>query len=492
MKLSKSISCSRKLKSLTAISLLTLALSGCSMMHTEYERPQLANYTFKYGHLSNLAKENDKAITKNLKVNSDQTQNVAKEKVREKELSADLWEKFNDPYLTALTKEALERNSDYRLAIINVKKALVEANITDTNLIPTLNSKLTSGISKELSHGSSSQKTSSSSLGLSYELDLFGRLSAERKEAALKAEASEYDALSARLTLIATLANVYWNIVYYKDAIDLSIQNIKDSKDTFAIMQDRYNNGDISELELVEARRDVIDMQTGLAENETSLKNNITALNTLLAKSPDSEVVTAPSLKGLILPHVKDGLTADALRYRPDLAAMESRLKAQIANVDVNRLSMYPTFNLTASVSGGKVGEIAEFFENPVGSIAGMLAFPFLNYYQRSLDIDLASLDKDSQEIKFVQLYYQALGEVDDALKAIELYNIKVRNAQHTLQLNKKREEIYLTQYNLGKVPLKDYLDAQTQRRNSEQELLKNKVLQLNNLMTLGKAIGAL
>ena len=127
------------------------------------------------------------------------------------------------------------------------------------------------------SMGSSSQKTSSSSLGLSYELDLFGRLSAERKEAALKAEASEYDALSARLTLIATLANVYWNIVYYKDAIDLSIQNIKDSKDTFAIMKDRYNNGDISELELVEARRDVIDMQTGLAENETSLKNNILA-----------------------------------------------------------------------------------------------------------------------------------------------------------------------------------------------------------------------
>lgn len=471
---------------------LSCALTGCSTLHTDYERPELTSFTFRYGHLSQMAKNVHKPYTKELKVKTDRTQNVKEAKDVTDNLTQDLWLKFKDPMLNTLILEALERNADYLTALNNVKKAMVAADITDTNLIPTINADLRSSISKDLSKSSSSNKSSSSSIGLSYEVDLFGKLSAQRKQSSLEFKATEFDALTARMTLISTVAKIYWDIIYYQDAIDLSIQNINHSKETLIIMQERYASGDVSELELIESKRDLLNMQETLAENETLLKNNLTAMNILLLKVPDEKLTLNTSLKDLTLPSIKHGLKADILQHRPDLAAAEYSLKASLANVDVKRLSMYPSFTLTANLSAGEADEIANFFKDPVGSVAGMLSFPFLNYYQRQLDIDLASLDKDGQEIQFVKLYYQALGEVDDALKEIELYNLKLQNSQRTLILNKKREDIYLTQYKAGKVPLKDYLQAQTERRNSEMELLKFKNVQLNNIMTFGKSVGVL
>ena len=125
------------------------------------------------------------------------------------------------------------------------------------------------------------------------------------------------------------------------------------------------------------------------------------------------------------------------------MAAAESKLKAKLSQYDVERLGMYPKFTLSADIKAGHSDSLVKFFENPVGSIASMITFPFLNYYRQSLKIDLASLNKESEEITFVATYYKALGEVDDALKNIELTNLKLSNTEKNLLLNIKREELY-------------------------------------------------
>lgn len=445
-------------QSLLAIVMAT-SLIGCSTLHSSYERPELAEYSFKNG------------------VGANST------------LNTDIWLSFADEHLNLLVQEALTANNDYYQAIINVKKAMLKADIADTNLIPTLSGSIGSGVNKKLNEGTSTNN-SSSSLGLSYEIDLFGKLSAERKASSFSAQKAQYDALAARLTLASTVAKVYWQIVYYKDAISLGEQNLADSKKTYSIMLDRYENGNVSELEVVQAKRDLIDMETTLKEHRTNLANSITAMNTMLCRVPTAEIVTAKSLAELSVPEVTSGMGSDLLRNRPDVMAAEADLRSALASRDVAKLSIYPSFSLTADIKAGKSSEIAQFFKDPVGSIAGLISFPFLNYYQRSLDVDLASLTRDSSEMTFVYTYYKALAEVEDALKAIELYEVKLEKDSQKLDLNRKSEEIYLSQYQAGKVSLKDYLEAQGARRNVELNLLKDKNSQLNNMMTLSKAVG--
>lgn len=475
------------------VGLLTFTMTGCSTFHSDYERPQISDYTFKYGHLSDEAKDPLLKYTKELKLRNDSTVKVSEEAFNKDQITTDLWIPFNDKKLEALVKLGLENNTDYRMALINVKKAMVSLDDANISLFPELNQySIGDSISKNLKHGGSSSKNANSSLGLSYEVDLFGRVNAETKVKNFELEASEYDALTARLTLISSIAKVYWNIVFYADAVNLSEQNIKDSEENLKIMIERHESGNISEISLVEAKRDLIDMQTSLAENETELKKNITAMNILLSRAPNTPVDYEEGIYKLEIPKVKAGLSSDMLSLRPDMAAAESKLKAKLSQYDVERLGMYPKFTLSADIKAGHSDSLVKFFENPVGSIASMITFPFLNYYRQSLKIDLASLNKESEEITFVATYYKALGEVDDALKNIELTNLKLSNTEKNLLLNIKREELYLIQYNAGKVALKDYLEAKTQRRNSQLSLIKIKNEQLNNFMTLGKAMGGL
>ena len=462
---------------------LTLAetslITGCTALHSEYVRPELNEYVFKNGKAPAVLSNADKASA------SDANENATSD------FTDSFWVKFADPKLTAIIEEALKSNNDYYQALINVKKARVQANITDSALIPDLDASLSSGLKKPLKSAHSS-RSSSSSLNVGYEVDIFGRLSADSKSAAYTVEAKEYDAETARLTVSAEVARLYWQIVYYKDAVRLSENNLKDSEDTFRIMQSRYDTGKISELELVQAKTDLLEINTTLAEQKSRLDNSVSALNLLLNRVPDAKIDTAESLKDLKVPEVSAGLGSDLLRNRPDVASAEAQVKSALASTDAARLDMYPRFNLTAGLSAGSSTELVQFFENPVASIIASLSMPFINYYKNSLHVDMAELEHDSAEMKFVTTYYKALGEVYQALNDIELDGVLLKNNYDKLQLNKKTEELYRQKYDAGSVSLKDYLDSKKSRRAAALILCKTKQDALNNVAVLAKAMGGL
>lgn len=451
-------------------------LSGCTALHTDYQRPDLDEYVFVNG----VA---DSASVTSLTADAGEADSI--------QITDSYWVRFEDDKLTALIEEALENNNDYYQALINVRKAMVQADIADAELIPDLSASLSSGINKPLKTGVS-RRSSDSSLKVSYELDLFGRLAADSKAAAYDLESKTYDARAARLSVSASVANVYWQIVYYKDAIRLSESNLKDSEETFAIMKSRYENGSISELELLQAKTDLIEVQTTLAEQRNNFKNSISAMNMLLNKVPTAEVVTADTLEGLKVPEVRAGLGSDLLSIRPDVASAEAKVKSALASKDAARLVMYPRFSLTAGLSAGSSSELVQFFENPVASILANLALPFINYYKNSLQIDLAELSRDSAEMNFVTTYYKALGEVYQSLNDIENDRVLLNNNIEKLRLTGRTEELYRQRYEVGAVSLKDYLEARKSRRVTALALAKSKQNSLNDAVVFAKALGGL
>ncbi len=451
-------------------------LSGCTALHTDYQRPDLDEYVFVNG----VA---DSSSVTSLTADAGEADSI--------QITDSYWVRFEDDKLTALIEEALENNNDYYQALINVRKAMVQADIADAELIPDLSASLSSGINKPLKTGVS-RKSSDSSLKVSYELDLFGRLAADSKAAAYDLESKTYDARAARLSVSASVANVYWQIVYYKDAIRLSESNLKDSEETFAIMKSRYENGSISELELLQAKTDLIEVQTTLAEQRNNFKNSISAMNMLLNKVPTAEVVTADTLEGLKVPEVRAGLGSDLLSIRPDVASAEAKVKSALASKDAARLDMYPRFSLTAGLSAGSSSELVQFFENPVASILANLALPFINYYKNSLQIDLAELSRDSAEMNFVTTYYKALGEVYQSLNDIENDRVLLNNNIEKLKLTGRTEELYRQRYEVGAVSLKDYLEARKSRRVTALALAKSKQNSLNDAVVFAKALGGL
>lgn len=465
---------------------LILALGGCGILQTDYERPRLAEHVFITGSVLN---SKDKAQDLNGEFVNYEEPRVLESP--EAKLATDFWLVFNDEHLTALIEEVLRNGGDYKSAVIAAQRALVTADITATNLIPELNANLDSSMKKSFNDGVS-RKNSGSNLQVSYEIDLFGKLAAERKEQLLEAQASIDDALASRLTVASNVAILYWKLVYTKDLLKLDEANLEDAKQTVAIMEARYALGKVSKLELLQAQRDLVEQQSALVTDTNALNKTILALNALRNVTPNTEILTADTLIDLTVPTVNLNRGSDLLGKRPDMRAHENRLRSALSKIDVAKLKIYPSLSLNGMLNAGSSNELYEFFKDPLGSITAALTFPFLNFYQNSLDIDIAKLSYDSAEISFISAYYLALSEVsqaqEDLTKSASLYE---HDAQK-LHLTTGTESIYKARYEAGNVALKDYLEAKALRRSAQKAVIGDVLEQLDGTVVLIKALGGI
>lgn len=101
--------------------------------------------------------------------------------------------------------------------------------LTKDDLYPQFSSTTSAGVSKPL-NGGDSQESYSTGLSVSYELDLWGKISADVDEARWSALASLEDRESTAQSLVATTASLYWQIGYLKQRIALSHSDVADAQ----------------------------------------------------------------------------------------------------------------------------------------------------------------------------------------------------------------------------------------------------------------------
>ena len=114
---------------------------------------------------------------------------------------------------------ALKNNTDLAKAAINVNKALAQAGVLQANLIPSFNAGFEAGSSKNIKEGGASSRSFGSSIGLSYELDLWQKLANSKDAAMFEADASKFDLEAAKLSVINSVADAYFQILYLNESI---------------------------------------------------------------------------------------------------------------------------------------------------------------------------------------------------------------------------------------------------------------------------------
>ena len=264
-------------KTISSISLaLIIGLSGCSLMQTDYERPQLAIV--------------------------DSYQNAAE--FLGNRVSDKFWTEFSDPKLTAVVENALNANLDLQSAYLNVRKARYALDEINTNLLPDFGAGGNIGTKRNLEHHDSSTKRSGTSLTLSYELDLFGRLDAERLSSFENLQASAYDYWAMRLSTIASVANAYWQYAYAKEAVQLGEEDLKDSERRLSLIKSMYDAGAADGLAYDTAMVNHLQVQETLEQRKNNLALARTALTALLGLTADKDVEVS-ELKDSAVPDIE-------------------------------------------------------------------------------------------------------------------------------------------------------------------------------------------
>lgn len=416
-------------------------------------------------------------------------------KTNQAQLQADLyadqwWTLFGDPQLNTLVNQVLERNTDLAVAGINLQQARLRAGLAENQQGIRVNSGVSTGHKFDLNSGDNSANGLSLSAGVSYEMDLFGKLARQTEASRWEALATEQDLQATGQSLIATTANLYWQLGYLNERYTTVQQNLASTQKTYDLVRSQYKAGAVSGLDLTQAEQAVQSQKASLSQIDQQRVEARTALAVLLHIPVQQLNIQEPQrLPRIQLPKINAGLPAELLSRRPDLKAAELRLREALATKDANKASYYPSISLTGNL-GSSSTSLTQLLKNPALSLGASLSLPFLQYNDMKKDLKISELDYEKAIVQYRQTLYQAFADTENALSGRTELDKQVALQQRNLELAEKTERLTQVRYKNGAVALKNLLDAQETTRNARLTLVQTKQSQYNAYVTLMQALG--
>jgi len=268
------------------------------------------------------------------------------------------WEIFQDPVLNQLIVAAYQNNYDLKIAGLRVAEARAQLGIAVGNLYP----------QKQQANGgatynSASKNAAGTAAGdllryweydvgasVSWELDFWGkfRRAIESADANLLGSIAAYD--NVLVLLIAQVADTYVALRTAEEQLRVARDNVALQSRSLAISEARFRGGDVDELDVQQARTQLLATQATIPPLEIALQQAHNALSTLLGRPPgslDAILGPRPGRIPAAPPALATGAPADLLRRRPDVRQAELAAAAQSAAVGVAEADLYPSFGLT-------------------------------------------------------------------------------------------------------------------------------------------------
>jgi NodT family efflux transporter outer membrane factor (OMF) lipoprotein len=399
------------------------------------------------------------------------------------------WESFQDLQLNRVVERILTDNPDLRAAWARLDQARAEAEQTGAFLKPQAAANAAAFNASESKTGLRQSDRYAASIGVSYEVDVWGRLRALERAANFEAEAVQSDMESLAMSLAAEAAETWFAIVEHQARIELIQEQIETNETYLNMIRLRFGYGMAPAL-------DVYQQSSLVAANRAEfppLKSRLQVLNhklsVLLGRPPGEDAGEIHSF----LPDLPDlpavGLPSELLKQRPDIRAASRRLAAADQRAAAAIANNFPSLRLTAS-TGYMAAELSDLFSNLIWNILGQVSQTVMDGGQKSAEIKQNQAIVEERAALYVKTAIHAFREVEDALiqesyqrEVIEKMNLQIANARVTFDQSFFR-------YRNG---LNDYLPVLTSLETLqvlEQQLLSAKRQLISYRIQLHRALG--
>lgn len=458
-------------KSLLSLALMT-ALTGCSLI-PDYQRP-------------------DAPVADDWPQGEAYQQGAA----QASEQTLGWREFFRDPALQQLIEVALENNRDLRVAALNVDAYRALYRIQRADLLPAVSadgagtrSRTPGDLSMSGEPAISSQY--SATFGVSWELDLFGRLRSLRDQALEEFFASEAAQRSTQISLIASVANAWLTLQADQALLQVTRDTLKTYEESFGLTQRSFDVGVASALELRQARSAVDSARVSIEQYTRLVAQDRNALTLLLGQNLPAGLPSGDGLERTQLAALPVGLPSDLLQQRPDILQAEYQLRAVNASIGAARAAFFPRISLTGA-AGTASRELSGLFDGGSGywSFSPSISVPIFNAGQLRANVDYAQISKNIQVAQYEKAIQTAFREVADGLAAQATYTRQVQAQRDLLETSEDYYNLAERRYRTGVDSYLTLLDAQRQLFSVQQQLISDRLAQLTSEVNLFKALG--
>jgi len=339
------------------------------------------------------------------------------------------WCIFNDPQLNDLEQQAIAGNQNLKAAAANIQASRALRSAAQAERLPSIGA----------GFGPTRQKPSPASLGLdsdastsartlwraqanvSYELDLFGRIASSVNAATADVQQQEALYHSALLALQADVAQAYFLIRQFDAEQAIHTQNIKLLTENQNLIQARYRNGLVSDLDVSRAQTELSTAQSNALSITRNRASTEHALAVLLGKTPAEFSLAIQPLSATAI-RLPAGLPSSLLEERrPDIAAAERAMAADNARIGIARAAFFPKLDLTGALGyeSSSLGDLGKWSSRTflLGPVAGtILSLPLFDGGQRKAGVAQARAGYEKSVANYRQAVLNAFREVENGL----------------------------------------------------------------------------
>jgi multidrug efflux system outer membrane protein len=446
------------------------------------------------------------------------------------------WDRFGDATLTRVMERAISGNLDLQQAVLRVVEARQgEINARATGL-PTLNG--TASYTRQQlglrgllqSRGAFDQanrlsaadsplnqfrpglgtQTGAAARGLlngltqpvdlfqygldaSWELDLFGRVRRGVEQAEAQSEAQIEATNDALVSLQGEVAQAYAQLRGAQTLYRTQMDNVRTGQASLDLTQRRRVQGLATELEVEQARAQLLGFQAQLPVYERQTQQAINRLSVLTGEPPGTldrmlgQAAPLPMPRGL----VGIGVPSALARRRPDIRRAEAQLHAATASVGVAVASFYPDVSLTSSV-GIRATDASYLtrWASHFYSIGPSVSLPIFQGGRLISSLRMARTQEAGAVLAYRSAVLNALREVEDALVAYRTDRQQRDRLRQTVSSSSTALALARSRYENGLSNFLDVLDAQRTLVGARQSLVQADLALTSDAVALYKALG--
>jgi NodT family efflux transporter outer membrane factor (OMF) lipoprotein len=405
----------------------------------------------------------------------------------------DWWRHFGSAQLDAYVAAAEQSNDDLHAAMARVREADAQVRIAGGTLLPSVDASATASRSRAQVSGGGPRMVTlfEPQISASYVLDFWGKNVATFNATRATARASRFDEQTVALTVVSSVANSYFQILELRDRIEVARQNLANGERVLSGLRLQQEAGIATGLDVAQQQTTVELLHAAIPPLVQQLRQTVFALAVLLGKSPEAIDVDEGSLAAITLPPVIEGLPAELLARRPDVAEAEQNLVAANADITVARAALFPNIALTAS--GGYESAQLKNLISPatrVYSVAAGLTQPIFHSGALHAQVTYSRARYEELLSNYHKAVLSAFGNVESALVSVQQVAEQERRQRQAVNTAQRAYEFAQKQMSAGTANILNVLNTENALFSAQDELVQVQFLRLQSMINLYTALG--
>jgi NodT family efflux transporter outer membrane factor (OMF) lipoprotein len=411
------------------------------------------------------------------------------------------WDHYGDSQLRSLIERGLKDSPTLAEATARLSKAVAVAQAAGAPLYPTISADATAAQTRQSYNNGvppafvpkGFNDTGRAALNFDYELDFFGKNSAQAKAALQEQDAARFEQAQSRIMVSTSIASSYANLAQYYAELNDAKRSADVRRQTASLFAKRQKEGLENESSVAEAEANYQVAMAEIAALQEQVDLTRNQLAALVGAPPqEALMITPPAPARLNTLPLPSHIPADLIAHRADIQSSLATLHATASRIKVARAGYYPNINLTGYIGHQSFG-LGDFFKSGsmIGSFGPAIHLPIFSGGQIEGDYRAARADYDIALASYNASLVNALKEVADSMTSLHALQGRLKAAQAALDASEKSYAIVQNRYRGGLATYIEVLRAEdtllANRRSMEDMRTRAFILDV----ALVKALGA-